>query len=138
MSTRNPLEYTKACPTLKADNYSAASTDGAAVDTKGYRQALVVVNAGTAAASAEADIHVEGSPDNSTWTDISGATFTQITTANDETVFVGSIACDLNPRYLRAVVACDGTNAVELGVTIVLMDPEVGPAAQVNTAAFTK
>ena len=138
MPTRNPLEYARAVSTLKADNYSATSTDGASVDTKGYRQALVVVNAGTAAASAEADIHVEGSPDNSTWTDISGATFAQITTANDETVYVGSIACDLNPRYLRAVVAGDNTNAVELSVDIILMDPEIGPATQVQTAAFNK
>lgn len=138
MATRNPTEYCKAVSTLKADNYSAASTDGTAVDTKGFRQALVILDAGTAAASAEADVHIESSADNSTWADISGATFAQITTANDEKVYVGSVACDLNARYLRAVVAGDGTNAVELSVVFVLMDPEVGPASQTNTVAFTK
>lgn len=138
MSSRNPVEYTKAVSTLKADSYSAASTNGTAVDTKGYRKALVVLNAGTAAASAEADVSIETSADNSTWAALSGASFAQITTANDETVYVGSLDCDLNNRYVRAVNAGDGTNAVALSVTVVLLDPEVGPAAQTNTVAFTK
>lgn len=138
MASNNPAAYTRAVTTLKADNYSAASTDGASVDTKGYRHAVVVVNAGIAAASAEADIKIQDSADDSSFADISGATFTQITTANDDTCYVGFVNCDANRRYLRAVVACDGTNAVELGVSIVLMQPEVGPAAQVNAAAFSK
>lgn len=138
MSSRNPVEYCKAVSTLKAASYSAASTNGTAVDTKGYRKALVVLNAGTAAASAEADVSIETSADNSTWAALSGASFAQITTANDETVYVGSIDCDLNNRYVRAVNVGDGTNAVALSVDVILLDPEVGPASQTNTVAFTK
>lgn len=139
MSAYTPSEFTLASYTLKPDNYSAASTDGAEVDTKGFRRALIVLAAGTAAASAEADVKIQSSDaSGSGFADVTGATFAQITAANDETTYVANWNCDLNKRYIRAVCACDGTNQVELACVVVLLDPEVGPATQTNAVAFSK
>jgi hypothetical protein len=137
MASNNPAAYSRATSTLKSSSYSAASTNGTTVDTKGYRHAVVVLNAGTAGAAATADVKLQSSADDSTWADVSGATFTQITVSNDNDIYVGFVNCEANDRYLRAVVDC-ASGTVALGVSIVLMQPEVGPAGQVNAAAFSK
>lgn len=136
---RNPLDFSRATSTLKPAAYSAATNNGTAVDCLGYRRALVVFNAGTADASAEADVKIQSSDaSGSGFADITGATFAQVTTANDDTIYVAEIQTENHKRYLRAVATCDGTNAVTLSVEIVLMDPIDGPAEQLETVAFRK
>jgi hypothetical protein len=129
-------EFIKPNTTILPQSLSAALTNGSGVDTQGFKEALVVFHAGTAAASAEADVHVEESSDDSTYVNITGAVFTQVTTANDNTIYVGRIKLEKRLRYLRAVNVGDGTNAVVLGVSIILLAANVLPVTQVNASVF--
>lgn len=131
-------EHIKAAMGLLPQSLSAASTDGEIVDTRGYREALVVALFGTAAASAESDVIVnEGdASDMADEAPISGAAFAQVTTANDETIYVGRLDLEGRKRYLRVNNAGDGSNAVVLAVAIILMHPRKLPVVQDETVAF--
>ena len=79
------------------------------IDISGYRGGLVVqqlvgVVSGT---TPTLDGKLQSSPDNSAWTDISGATFTQVT-ASDSFQKIG-IGVTAAARYLRYVGTIAGT-----------------------------
>jgi uncharacterized phiE125 gp8 family phage protein len=59
---------------------AASSTNGTGVDVLN-KSALVQISVGTVAAGGLLDAHIEESANNSTWTDWTGGTFTQITAA---------------------------------------------------------
>lgn len=129
-------EFCKYAPSILAAAVTDASTDGTGVDCKGYDECLVTFDAILAAASAEGDVHIEESADNSTYADITGAVFTQITPSNDVDALVGRINLRKHKRYLRAVLATDGANAFTGAVGFVLINPKYGPATQKNTTVF--
>jgi hypothetical protein len=126
----------KVAQTLAAKDYSAASTNGTGVDTLGFTECLVVFNAGLATTSAELDIHIEESADNSSFTDITDAEFGQVTAANDNTTYQGRIDLIGRKRYLRAVAATDGSNAAAGSVDFVLLGASSLPVSPANTEAF--
>lgn len=120
---------------------SAASTDGTYVDTYGYEEALIIFNAGLAAGAAESDVTIRQSAnsDGSSSTVITGATFTQITTANDNTIYVGRIDLKqgaVTSRYIGARNVGDGANAVVIAVTILMSSFKYPPVTQANTTVF--
>jgi len=123
-------------PSILAAAVTDASTDGTGVDTKGYDECLVIFDAILAAANAEGDVHIEESSDDSTYTDITGAVFTQVTPSNDVASMVGRLDMRKHKRYLRAVLATDGSNAFTGSVGFALINPKAGPAVQ--TAIFDK
>lgn len=89
---------------IQADDYGAVTTNGTGVDTLGYHQALIVLNVGLVTTSL--DVKVQESSDNGsgdTYADISGAAFTQVTTANDNAIYVARINLDARERYIRVV-----------------------------------
>lgn len=89
---------------IQADDYGAVTTNGTGVDTLGYHQALVVLNVGTVTTSL--DVKVQESSDNGSgdsFADVSGAAFTQVTTANDNAIYVARINLDARERYIRVV-----------------------------------
>jgi len=111
-------------PTLNAhDNFTAiellpavrrtASANGGGVDMRDYVGKVKVILASSAGGGVDhtLDVKLQDSPDNSTFTDITGAVFTQITNAADLTEDLG-INIDGAARYIRAVVTIAGTSPV--------------------------
>lgn len=84
------------------------TTNGTSVDCKEYggRGRAVVSAEGGTGTTPTLDVKLQESDDNSTWSDISGATFTQITTSDS----TAQIAFDLDSagRYIRAVATIAG------------------------------
>ena len=90
-----------------------ASANGSAVDTLGYNDAAVVIQAGDidlANADETYAFSVEESADGSTsWTAISGATNTVTADNQTKVIRVGGLGIGTRKRYLRAVLTAGGT-----------------------------
>lgn len=88
-----------------------ATGNGTGVDVKDYvgKAKVVLISSAGGGTSPTLDVKLQDSPDNSAWTDISGAAFTQVTDAADSTE---AISLDLNNanRYIRAVKTVSGTS----------------------------
>lgn len=127
-------EELKAVQCLKPDNYSVATHNGVAVDTNGFHEALIVLDAGANGSSGTANVKVqECAESGGTYADISGAAFTEVTEANDDAIYQGRVRITPSrKRYLRAV-AVVGVAACDLGVSIILGEANNLPAA---TPAF--
>lgn len=90
-----------------------ATANGTGADLKTYaapgpgsQQMKAIITCGTAAGTTPTlDVKLQESDDNSTFTDISGATFTQLTAAGSE-----EIEFQTNKRYVRAVATIAGTS----------------------------
>ena len=132
-------EGLKAVIGIPAQDHAVATVDGDGVDTNGYDEALVILNAGTATATGTANVKLQESSDNAVadaFTDIAGAAFVEVVAANDETVYVGRIRVKNFERYIRAV-SIVGTDTVELGVIIILgKNKGLKPVSQVQDVAF--
>jgi len=113
-----------------------ATTEGTTVDCKGFDEALVVFDATLAAANAEGNLKVQESSDDSTWADVAGAAFTEITPSNDADSFEGRIDLSKRSRYLRLHLTTDGSNAFTGSGGFVLIHPKYGPASHNNTVVF--
>ena len=107
-----------------------ADSNGAGVDTKGYDDAMIIVNAGDidlASADETYVIELEESDDNSTFTDVSGVS---VTITADDTVGVARVS-ELNvvrKRYLRLVLNVGGTTpSFPGGAMIALGEPASAP-----------
>lgn len=118
------------------DLQATGPTNGTGVDTIGFDECVVVLNSGTNTGAGTLDVHVEESDDNLTFTDITGAAFTQVVAANDNTVYQGRIDLRGRKRYIRAVAVGDGANAAIGGVVFALHGAAVRPITPVNTEAF--
>lgn len=108
---------------------------GAAIDTKDLGDILIQYNAGTHVTSATVDIKIQESDDGSTFTDVVGAVFSQVTTANHETTYLASIRPTTTKRYIRAH-ATVATADANLGV-FVLGNALQPPASQGFASSFT-
>jgi uncharacterized phiE125 gp8 family phage protein len=97
-----------------ANNYTTHAGTGVSVVGK---EAIVNLNAGTVGASGTVDAKIQESDDNATWTDWTGGSFTQVTSANDnaiqEKTYTGTKA------YVR-VVAKVLIAACEFGADIIV------------------
>jgi len=91
------------------------SLEGTSVEVSGYT-ALAVLESGTNGAGGTVDVKLQDSDNGTTWADVSGGAFTQVTTSNDnatyETEYTGY------RRYLRAVATVAGATC-SFGVAIV-------------------
>src|SRR4051812_876213 len=83
---------------------ATASANGTGVDTQGYTDAVVVLEVGTVSGTTPTlNVKVQESDDNSTFSDVTGATFTQVTATGSSQVLR---VAELNvgrKRYLRTV-----------------------------------
>ena len=99
---------------------ATSTVTGTGVNIKDYEGAVgfTLMSAATTAGDT-LDVKLQDAPDNSTWTDIAGATFTQVVAGADahETIFIQANAQD---AYVRAVgtIAGDGGESVAFGVTL--------------------
>ena len=108
-----------ASPSIGAASYSTGTSTGGGVDVLGYN---IVANltAGAVAAGATLAAHLEESDDDSTYTDVSGSTFTEVSTGNQNTVvekaYTGS------KQYVRASGTVSGGSVV-YGIDIIKYAP---------------
>jgi len=129
-------QFLKALVGLVADNHGAGTVNGPGIDRLGFEEALVVVNSGANGAGGTVNVKVQESDDNSSWADVAGAAFAQITEANDNTVYVGHLNLVSRKRYLR-LVATVGTAACDLGAVVLLGAARELPVSQINGVAFS-
>lgn len=101
--------------TLLACDSRTASANGTGFDLEGSNgaegEAIIILasDAASAGSSPTLDVKLQESDDNSTFTDISGATFTQVTSSQA----LEKISINTNDvgRYLRAVGTIGGTSS---------------------------
>lgn len=114
---------------LKADSYTSTN-ESAAIDTAGYHQALIVLNAGETASGGTADVTVEAATTSGgSYTAITGAAFTQVTPSNDDAVYLGRINLNGTDRFLKVKAVCHASNASELSVSVILTPYYTGDGA---------
>lgn len=109
-----------------------STSNGDAVDCRGYTDAMFIIGFGTIAGGAVGAIHVESSPDNSTWTDVPNATAT-VADSDDHGHKNIRVRCDREDRYLRVVVAETGTATMNTYGKCLLMTGESEPVTQLDT-----
>lgn len=87
-----------------------ATGNGTGVDTQGYDDAMVVLETGAVSGTTPSmTVKIQESDDNSTFTDITGATFTAVTASNNSQVLRVTELNITRKRYLRAVATISGT-----------------------------
>jgi hypothetical protein len=128
-------QFLKAVVGLKADNWAAGTQNGTGIDRLGFEEALVILNAGINGTSGTVNAKVQESDDNSTFTDITGAAFAQVTESNDDTIYIGRINLIGRKRYIRCV-AVVATAACDLGMEVVLGAAKILPTTPVNAVSF--
>jgi uncharacterized phiE125 gp8 family phage protein len=115
LNSGSPADDVVTYQSLVPASRAANTYTGTAVDVLG-KTAIVNLNSGTNQATGTVDAHIEESDDNIAFTDWTGGTFTQVTTANDNAVqekqYTGT------KQYIR-VVAVVATAACEFGVDVV-------------------
>ena len=135
MTAKNPATFAKVVSQQLPGTWATGTDEGAAIDTQGWRYALVILHAGTATATGTATVTVEEcATSGGSYTAISNAAFAVVNAANEEALFAGIIDLHKTERYIhvQAVVA---TDTVDLSTSVVLMQPEVG-GLTFGTAAF--
>ena len=111
--------------TLLACDARTASANGTGFDLEGSNgaegEAIIILasDAASAGSSPTLDVKLQESSDNSTFTDISGATFTQVTDAQA----LEKITINTNDvkRYLRAVGTIGGTSSPAFTYSVALV-----------------
>lgn len=114
--------------------YNGAAS-GAGIDTKEFDQAVVIINAGVVTGTVDFDIIASATDDISAATAVTGAAFTQLTSANDQAQQVGALLTQDTARYLwlRSNKTLN-TNAALFSAQIVLGRADTRP--QSNSEAF--
>lgn len=91
-------------------NRVTATANGTGIDTQGFYDGAVVLEVGTVSGTTPTlDVKLQESDDNSTFVDIAGATFTQVTASNSSQI---KRIRELNlarKRYVRALATIAGT-----------------------------
>jgi hypothetical protein len=100
-----------------------ADGNGTGVDLQQFVGSVAIVLAAknTAGSTPTLDIKLQDSADNSTFADIAGATFTQVTDAGTSAAVLEKISLNVNAcaRYVRAVKDIGGTSSPAFDVTVV-------------------
>jgi hypothetical protein len=117
----------------------ATSTNATGIDTKGFREALIVVNVGDMASTGSLAIDVAFSAESTdatvTPTVLSGTSIA-IADTEDDNVFVGRVKVDAQARYLYVKCVESGAVAKNYGITVLLSGANSLPVTQENTEEF--
>lgn len=127
---QTPGETLKVVHAIDAKAHAAASLSTGNIDCKGFRQALLIVNVGVPAASAELDAWVEESVSTTaaSFDHVPGSSITQATpTANSNATQVIAIDLLKRKRYLNVHFKTDGSNAVPASADLILFGAKVLP-----------
>lgn len=128
------VEDLKVVLALEPQSQAPGNVLGAAVDTSGFAEAMVVSLVGTTQSGATLDVKVVESDDGESWTSIDGADFVQVTPSNDNAVYIALIRLAERKRYLAVSADAEGEKSVH-GAVIVLGDATKKPA---EIPAWTK
>lgn len=118
---RSVYDAIKALVTIRPQA-ATASVNGSGVDTLGYNSAAFILEVGAVSGTTPTlDVKIQESDDNATFTDVAGATFTQVTASNNSQILrVEGLGTD-RKRYLRAVATIGGgTPSVTFAVVALL------------------
>lgn len=113
--------------TLFAPATRTATANGTGVDLKNAYQglaAVILANNTTSGTSPTMDVKIQDSADNSTYADVTGYTFTQVTAALTNPSVLTIDIRNLR-RYARAVVTMGGTSPSFLCSVTLLVSPQV-------------
>lgn len=143
LNSQTQAQVVEALPTISraAGTYTSASY----LDTAGFSEAIIILTAGTHT-TGTTDVKLRSATDSSGTgvADVPGASFTQITSANDEKLFVGRVkltpytagvnqsGTTSKPERFLQVSSTVATAAGIYGVTIILTGP-VNPNAMGTT-----
>lgn len=127
---RDTAKYIKVVPSVSPDVISSA-VNGAVIDTRGFDEALIILDCGVIAATGTLDAKVQEDTvlafDDAP-ADIANAAFSQKVTGDSSTLFVARVLLE-NPRkrFIR-VVLTQATAAVDAGCSVALMSALKLPA----------
>ncbi len=98
-----------------ATAFSNPSLTGSGVDTRGYREALVILTIGTISPAGALDVKIQDSADNITFDDVEGAVFETKTDLDSGTVDSARLRLDGTTvrRYIKAVSVLDPDDQIE-------------------------
>lgn len=114
---------------------SAATINGAAADCRGFENAKAIFYAAPSGSGTTSDCKLQESDNNSDWVDVTGAAFTQVTTAGGAKLYVMDIKLAHRERYLRLVhTGAGGSAAGQAYGLIELYNARYNPVTQANTA----
>lgn len=105
---------------VRAQAQGAGTVNGIGVDCQASEEIIAVLDAGTFT-TGTADVKLQESDDNSSFADITSAVFAQVTSSNDEAIYVGRVSRRTRPatkRYIRAVSVV-ATAICPLSVTLI-------------------
>lgn len=110
---------------------TAATQNGTSVDTQGFRRAAVVLDMYTGAATT-VNFQLQDSPDNATWTNVTGGTLGAAIVAST-TEFNQIVDVDLakRQRYLRVQIIGTGT-AGNASAQVLLYEAWNAPPTETN------
>jgi len=93
---------------IPSDQYTT-SQNGSGVNVRDYvGKVMIILDSSAAGTTNETlDVKIQSSPDNTNWTDISGATFNQVTTSASLQKI--GLNIDEQTKYIRAVATIAGT-----------------------------
>jgi hypothetical protein len=125
---------------LKANSYShtggspAGEYAGTSVATSQHHRLLMLVNVGTAGSGSRFTVKLQESDDDSTWTDVSGATTGTLleSSGGDDSFYFGGVSTQKLKKYVRAYLVVQ-TAAVNVGVQLALQPRD---SADSSTAIF--
>lgn len=120
--SHEPLRAAGAVVTsIYAQAPAAGTVNGASLDASNYDEVLVVAAVGTILAAHTLDIKVQESADDSTFTDITNAAFSQFLPTNHRKTVLGRVKVgnSTRKRYLRAVGTSVGATAIPYAVTLI-------------------
>ena len=80
---------------------TAATNNGTGVDCLGYEKAKLIFYSAPSGTGTTSDAKLQESSDNSSFSDVTSATFTQVTTAGGAKLYVMDINLSKRSRYLR-------------------------------------
>jgi len=124
MVSHDGATYIKPVQTHAADSWAASANASSGVDCRGFRQALVIVNAGAMVSGGTLDVTIQESSDDGSsdaYVAVTGATFTQITAANDNALYIGRVDLTKRERYIR-VLGTGATQVCEYSTCVLLYE----------------
>lgn len=128
----NPQTSVKVISALSPASRTATEASRG-VDTIGYTHALIILDTATFADSVTVATQTSSSV-NTSYANLTGAAFAEVTSANDNKVYAGVVYLQPQARYLRVNATHGTSSACVYGVTIVLFNPEDSDISTVQAA----
>lgn len=110
---------------------TAASNNGTGVNCLGYARAAAIFHSAPSGTGTTSDCKLQESADNSTFADVTSATFTQVTTAGGAKLALMDIDLSKRLQYLRLVhTGAGGSAAGQFEGSILLFNGQGMPPTQ--------